>query len=82
MAATMPTGMFTFNPPSGWKVNGTSSVAFSGFGGPAVFLCYWEIASKNIMVSLLSQKTVMQEDSTAGDVATLKNDFNALLLKL
>lgn len=77
-----PTGVFTFSPPSGWTVNGTSSAPFSGFGGPAVFLCYWEIAAKNIVVSLLSQKAVIQEDSTAGDVATLKNDFNALLLKL
>ncbi|CAH1211082.1 hypothetical protein PAECIP111891_03679 [Paenibacillus allorhizoplanae] len=77
-----PSGAFTFNPPSGWKVNGTSSASFSGFGGPAVFLCYWEIAAKNIMVSLLSQKAAAQNDSTAGDIATLKDDFNALLLKL
>jgi hypothetical protein len=77
-----PSGTFTFNPPSGWKVNGASSASFSGFSGPAVFLCYWEIAAKNIMVNLLSQKAAAQSDSTAGDIATLKDDFNALLLKL
>jgi len=77
-----PTGTFTFNPPSGWTVNGGSSAAFSSFSGPAVFTCYWEIATKNILVQPLTQKTTLQADSTATDVATLKTDFNALLAKL
>lgn len=77
-----PTGAFTFNPPSGWTVNGGASVVFSGFGGAAMFMCYWEIATKNIIVSLISQKASTQADSVAIDVAALKTDFNALLAKL
>lgn len=77
-----PTGTFTFNPPSGWTINGGTSAVFSSFSGIALFCCYWEIATKNVLVQLLAQKTVTQADSTAIDVAALKNDFNALLAKL
>ncbi len=84
-ANAAPTGTFTFNPPSGWKINsGTvdASFAVSGFSGPALFLCYWEIDTKNIIVRQLTQRAASQADSTATDVATLKTDFNALLAKM
>ena len=45
-----PTGTFTFNPPVGWTVNGGASAVFNGFSNPPIFLCCWEIATKNIVV--------------------------------
>ena len=77
-----PTGTFTFNPPSGWTVNGASNAAFSGFGGPALFMCYWDVVAKNVIVSQTTQKIAEQVDSSATDVAALKSDFNALLAKM
>lgn len=77
-----PTGTFTFNPPSGWTVNGAASAAFTGFPGAAIFMLYWEIATKNVIVRTLVQKSAAQANSTATDVAGVVADFNALLAKL
>lgn len=49
-----PTGTFTFNPPSGWTVNGSVSAAFTGFSNPVMFACYWEMVTKNIIVKDLN----------------------------
>lgn len=47
-----PTGTITFNPPSGWTVNGGASAAFSGLTAPANFLIYYDIAATNVLVGL------------------------------
>lgn len=50
-----PTGTFTFNPPSGYTVNGGASAAFTGFTGPAVFCVYWNISTADFSVRCLNQ---------------------------
>jgi len=81
-ANAAPTGTFTFNPPPDWTVNGVASAVFSGFSSPPLFMCYWDVVAKNVSVVQTGQKIAAQADSTAADVATLKNDFNSLLAKM
>ena len=45
-----PTGTITFQPTSAWTVNGGASAAFSGFIGPAHFVCYAIMADENFLV--------------------------------
>ena len=45
-----PTGTSKFYPPSGWTVNGASSVSFKDFFGPALFAISWHFATSDINV--------------------------------
>ncbi|HRM32218.1 MAG TPA: hypothetical protein PLH48_17370 [Acinetobacter johnsonii] len=57
--AGTPTGSFTFNIPTGWTVNGsTTPVVFSDFsGGPVIFSMYCLMASKDIKIACSSEVT-------------------------
>jgi hypothetical protein len=46
-----PTGTMTFNPPDDWTVNATTSVAFTGFTGPAVFSFTADFSTSDITVT-------------------------------
>lgn len=49
-----PTGTITFNPPSGWTVNGGASAVFKGFYGPAHFIVKFITATLDVKVILVA----------------------------
>lgn len=57
--AGTPTGSFTFNIPTGWTVNGsTTPVVFSDFsGGPVIFSMYCLMGTKEIKIACSSEIT-------------------------
>lgn len=50
-ASSEPTGTITFNPPSGWTVNGGATAAFTGFTAPVTFAAFWDISATNVIVA-------------------------------
>lgn len=49
-----PTGTFTFNPPLGSTVNGTTVVTFTGFSGPAMFVIHYNYTTLDYTVRCLN----------------------------
>jgi len=47
------TGTWTFNPPAGWTVNGSTSVTATGMSRPTLFFTHYDIATLNIRLSKL-----------------------------
>lgn len=62
-----PTGTFTFNAPSGYTVNGQSSVSFSNFASTAVFHIIWQTSTNNFVVSCSGQQAVTKATSVTYD---------------
>ena len=62
-----PTGTFTFNAPSGYTVNGQSSVSFSNFSSTAVFHVILVVGANNFVVSCSGQQAVSKSSSVTYD---------------
>lgn len=66
-----PTGSFTFPAPTGYTVNNTSSVTFTGFSSAAHFTFFLNVATKNIQVACSTQTQGAQGGASLSPTAII-----------